>query len=133
MGQSYGFSCLKPATYSVRKIKLDKKLYLFGNYLRPQKINILWLVISILAGIALDLINPQIVSSFIDHAVARSPITELTKIAFSFLSAFMILGGCTSSPKKTGNTDTDLVKAAQEKTTGLAPGGSFHCRNNRSG
>ncbi|GCE14059.1 ABC transporter ATP-binding protein [Tengunoibacter tsumagoiensis] len=59
-------------------------------YLRPQWRRVLCLLFFVCAGIALSLINPQLLSSFIDAAIAGKPLSSLLLLAGFFLAVAFI-------------------------------------------
>lgn len=63
---------------------------LFGRYLRPQALRASLLALVILGGIAMQIVNPQIVKRFIDGAQAQSPIEQLVTLGVLFLGASLI-------------------------------------------
>ncbi|HEY1014214.1 MAG TPA: hypothetical protein VGE07_15990, partial [Herpetosiphonaceae bacterium] len=58
---------------------------LLRTYLAPLRGRAALLLLSLLASIALELVNPQILRSFIDRAQAGAPPSELTGLAGLFL------------------------------------------------
>jgi ATP-binding cassette subfamily B protein len=58
---------------------------LLGIYLRPQWRSALLLCLLLLGGIALQLINPQVLGRFIDSATGHGPIDILTPLAMLYL------------------------------------------------
>ncbi|MGI8824832.1 MAG: ABC transporter ATP-binding protein [Chloroflexota bacterium] len=63
--------------------KFDRAL--LAAYLRPEWPRAALLVLLLLAGIGLQLANPQIVKLFIDHAQAGEPLRQLVWLALVFL------------------------------------------------
>ena len=59
--------------------------YLLVDYLRPQRLKVVWLALLVLAGIGLQLINPQILRYFIDTAITGDTSANLIGIALLFL------------------------------------------------
>lgn len=74
----------------------DKRRYsgygeLLATYLKPQWRRVVLLVLMLFGGIALQIINPQIVQNFIDTATMHGPLSTLIYIALVFLG-IAILG-----------------------------------------
>ncbi|TAK13204.1 MAG: ABC transporter ATP-binding protein [Anaerolineae bacterium] len=69
-----------PVKSSTRKI-----LAVLGRYFAPQWRPSVLLLLLLLTGIGLQLINPWILSQFIDQAVAGAPLNTLLKLAGAFL------------------------------------------------
>lgn len=57
---------------------------LLVNYLRPQRFKVLLLTLLLFGGIALQLVNPQIMRTFIDSAMAGGALDQLTVLAVIF-------------------------------------------------
>ncbi|MEM7029980.1 MAG: ABC transporter ATP-binding protein [Chloroflexota bacterium] len=55
------------------------------DYLRPQRLKVVWLTLLVLSGISLQLINPQILRYFIDTALTGETSASLMGIALLFL------------------------------------------------
>ena len=64
---------------------LSRSVSLFATYLKPQWPRVSLLAVLILTSISLQLVNPQIVRSFIDGARAGGSLAELTVTAVFFL------------------------------------------------
>lgn len=64
---------------------------LFLTYLGPQRWRVLLLALLLAATIGLQLVNPRILSHFIDGAAAGTPIADLIRIALLFLGAALTL------------------------------------------
>jgi ABC-type multidrug transport system fused ATPase/permease subunit len=60
---------------------------LLARYLRAQRLNVFWLALLLLGSIGLQLVNPQLVRSFIDAAQAGRPLATLLRLALLFLGA----------------------------------------------
>jgi ATP-binding cassette, subfamily B, bacterial len=71
-----------PGTNSFRR--------LLQTYLAPQWKQALLLLVLMLAGVALDLANPQIIRHFIDSALAGKPINALLAIGATFLAVVLL-------------------------------------------
>jgi ATP-binding cassette, subfamily B, bacterial len=71
-----------PGTNSFRR--------LLQTYLTPQWKQALMLLILMLAGVALDLANPQLIRHFIDSALAGTPISTLLMIGATFLAVALL-------------------------------------------
>jgi ABC-type multidrug transport system fused ATPase/permease subunit len=63
---------------------------LVATYLRPQRPRLLLLAVLLLAGIVLQLANPQLLGQFIDDAQAGSSSSELFRIASAFLAVALL-------------------------------------------
>jgi ABC-type multidrug transport system fused ATPase/permease subunit len=68
--------------------KLDRRL--LATYLRPEAPRAVALALLLFAGIALQLANPQIAKTFIDHAQAGDAFDGLVRIAMLFLAAALL-------------------------------------------
>jgi len=63
---------------------------LLQTYLTPQWKPALLLLVLMLAGVALDLANPQLIRRFIDSALALAPINALLTIGATFLAVALL-------------------------------------------
>ncbi|MBE9216822.1 ABC transporter ATP-binding protein [Plectonema cf. radiosum LEGE 06105] len=63
---------------------------LLKKYLLPQRSRVIWLTLTLLSTIALQLINPQIMSYFIDTAVAGGSTQKLDIAAFVFIAVALL-------------------------------------------
>src|SRR5215211_198706 len=63
---------------------------LFIGYLRPQRLRVVLLSALLFGGIGLELLNPQILRSFIDMAAHGSAIAQLTRAALLFIGIAFI-------------------------------------------
>ena len=63
---------------------------LLARYLRAQQAKVFLLALLLLGSIGLQLVNPQLVRSFIDAAQTGSPLTTLLQLALLFLGAAML-------------------------------------------
>lgn len=61
------------------------------RYLAPQRRDVTALAVLLVAGIALPLIAPQIVRTFIDRAAEGRPVSELTRIALIYVVLAVVL------------------------------------------
>ncbi|MDF1513887.1 MAG: ABC transporter ATP-binding protein [Anaerolineae bacterium] len=68
------------------KIPLKKYWSLLHTYLRPQKTRILLLFGLLTVKITLRLVNPQIISAFLDQALAGAPLSRLLRDSAAFLA-----------------------------------------------
>lgn len=81
-----------------QKIPLRVYIGIFGKYLASRWKLVAVITVIILVSTTLQLINPQLISDFIDGAMAGAPSAELTRLALIFLGfsvlqqALMILG-----------------------------------------
>lgn len=66
---------------------------LLVTYLKPQQMRVLWLSITLLAGIGLQLLNPQILRYFIDTAVAGGSQRVLVLAALGFIAIAILRQG----------------------------------------
>lgn len=67
------------------KVKSKSFIRLLAKYLKNQKLMIFFLMVVILSGIAVQLINPQIVRNFVDTALKSNNNTALTKMAILYI------------------------------------------------
>lgn len=116
-----------------QRIPLRVYVNIFGKYLASRWQLVALVAFIILANTALRLINPQLISDFIDGAMAGMPRTELTRLAVIFLifsileQGLMILGAYVIQLVTWGATN-DLRNDVMEHTLRLDL--SFH--NNHS-
>jgi ABC-type multidrug transport system fused ATPase/permease subunit len=73
------------------KIPLRDYAQLLGTYLRPLWRPVSALGLVLLAGLGLELLNPQIVRVFIDAAQAGTPLASLLRLAGLFLISALVL------------------------------------------
>jgi ATP-binding cassette subfamily B protein len=66
---------------------------LLQSYLTPQWKQALLLLVLMLAGVTLDLANPQLIRRFIDSALASAPINALLAIGATFLAVALLNQG----------------------------------------
>ena len=64
---------------------LKRYLSLLGTYLKPQWRSVVLLALSLLAGIGLQLLNPQILGYFIDTAISQGANATLVKAGLLFI------------------------------------------------
>ncbi len=64
--------------------------HLLSNYLRPQRVQVILLAALMLSHIGLQLVNPQIVRSFIDTARAGGASQQLITLALRFLAVSLV-------------------------------------------
>jgi ATP-binding cassette subfamily B protein len=76
----------KPSSFTYRD--------LFATYLRPQWQRVLLAAVLLLTGIALQLVNPQILSTFIDQAAAGSGIQQLIFAGLLFIGFSLLNQAC---------------------------------------
>ena len=74
----------------MKNIPLKRYAELLGAYLGPQRSRAVLLGVFLLAGIGLQLANPQIIRTFIDTAAAGESLESLTMIALLFLGAGLL-------------------------------------------
>ena len=116
-----------------QRIPLRVYISIFGRYLSSRWKLVAVIAFCILANIVLRLINPQLISNFIDGAMAGQPRSELLRLAILFLifsifeQGFMILGAYVTQLVTWGATN-DLRNDIMEHTLSLDL--SFH--NNHS-
>jgi ATP-binding cassette subfamily B protein/ATP-binding cassette subfamily C protein len=72
------------------KIPLKQYAYLLADYLKPQKGRVTLLAITLLSSIALQVLNPQILSYFIDTAVAGGSQQALLTAALAFIVVALV-------------------------------------------
>lgn len=77
----------------MKNIPLKRYRELLGTYLGPQRSRAVFLGIFLMAGIGLQLANPQIIRAFIDGANAGESLEVLTNIALLFLGAGLLNQG----------------------------------------
>jgi ATP-binding cassette, subfamily B, bacterial len=68
---------------------------LLGSYLRPLWRQVTLLGAALVAGIGLELLNPQILRLFIDEAEAGGSLNRLTGLAVIYMAAAVVLQGLT--------------------------------------
>ncbi|NOU97170.1 ATP-binding cassette domain-containing protein [Paenibacillus sp. LMG 31456] len=78
-----------------RKIPLNEYTRLLSNYLRPQRKSIIWLSVLLISGIAMQLINPQIIRYFIDTAKTQDSNEPLLYAAGLFIAVSLVHQGLT--------------------------------------
>jgi len=66
-------------------VPLKRYLSLLSEYLRPQSPRVLALAVLLFSSIGLQLLNPQILRSFIDTAIAQGPQRDLFMTALLFI------------------------------------------------
>ena len=71
-------------------IPLKQYVHLLADYLKPQQHRVIWLTITLLGSIALQLLNPQILGYFIDTAVAGGASQTLLIVALVFISVAIV-------------------------------------------
>jgi ATP-binding cassette subfamily B protein/ATP-binding cassette subfamily C protein len=72
-------------------IPLKQYVHLLADYLKPQQSRVIWLAITLLSSIALQLINPQILGYFIDTAVAGDASQNVTFAALLFIALAIVM------------------------------------------
>jgi ATP-binding cassette subfamily B protein len=87
---------------------------LLAAYLRPQRTRVALLTVLLFASIALPLLTPQILRTFIDRAVAGDPVRTLVLIALIFIAAALVTQamqvGATYVAEQVGWTATNLLR-----------------------
>ncbi|WP_248925785.1 ABC transporter ATP-binding protein [Paenibacillus hamazuiensis] len=78
-----------------RKIPIQEYVLLLRSYLTAQWKNMLWLMVLLLAGIGMQLVNPQIIRYFIDTAKAQSDTNLLIYAAALFIGVSLLHQGVT--------------------------------------
>jgi ATP-binding cassette, subfamily B, bacterial len=85
------------------------------EYLRPQRLMVALLCMLLLGGIGLELLNPQILRSFIDNASAGAEVGQLVRAALLFIGvAFvqqLVTVGATYVSQSVGWTATNALRA----------------------
>jgi ATP-binding cassette subfamily B protein/ATP-binding cassette subfamily C protein len=71
-------------------IPLKQYVHLLADYFKPQQRRVIWLAITLLGSIALQLLNPQILGYFIDTAVAGGASQTLFIAALLFISVAIV-------------------------------------------
>jgi ABC-type multidrug transport system fused ATPase/permease subunit len=74
----------------MRRIPLRPYWSLFAAYLRPHARQVALLAMLLLASIALQLLQPQIMRHFIDAARAGAPSATLLRVALLFLGVALV-------------------------------------------
>jgi ATP-binding cassette subfamily B protein len=96
-------------------VPLKRYLTLLADYLRPQWQRVLALAVLLLAGIGLQLLNPQILRAFIDTATAQGSQGELFGVALLFISVALVHQalsvGATYLGENVGWTATNALRA----------------------
>jgi ABC-type multidrug transport system fused ATPase/permease subunit len=69
---------------------LTRHRNLLLGYLKPQRLRVALLAVLLLGGIGLELLNPQILRSFIDTAAQGGAIAQLTSAALLFIGVALI-------------------------------------------
>src|SRR3954451_17974708 len=59
---------------------------LLGTYLRPQRGRVTWLAALLFAGVALQLVNPQIIRYFIDATQGQGDVAALVYAGLAFIA-----------------------------------------------
>lgn len=80
-------------------IPLKSYTNLFKKYLLPQRRRVIWLTLTLFSTIALQLINPQIISYFIDTAVAGGSTQKLYIAASIFIAVALLTQVCSICAK----------------------------------
>jgi ATP-binding cassette, subfamily B, bacterial len=95
-------------------ISLQAYRALFVDYLRPQRARVIWLAVLLMGNIALQLINPQIMRSFLDLALAGGEMQTLTTLAIIFILIALVQQvvavGVTYVGENVGWTATNLLR-----------------------
>ncbi|MGF1568222.1 MAG: ABC transporter ATP-binding protein [Nodosilinea sp.] len=63
---------------------------LLATYLRPLQRQVLWLALTLLGSIGLEVLNPQLLRYFIDAAVAAAPQRVLVLVALGFVAIALV-------------------------------------------
>ena len=63
---------------------------LLGTYLRPQRGRVTWLGALLIAGVALQLLNPQIIRYFIDATQRRGDVAPLAYAGLAFIAVSLL-------------------------------------------
>jgi len=83
---------------------LKQYIRLLADYLKPQQRRVIWLAITLLSSIALQLINPQILRYFIDTATAGNPNSALLMAALLFIGIALLTQAFTLATTYFGET-----------------------------
>ena len=75
---------------------------LLSDYLLPQRKQVIWLALTLLTNIALQLINPQIISYFIDTVIAGGSTQKLYFSALIFIAIVLLTQLCSICAKYLG-------------------------------
>lgn len=90
-------------------------------YLKPQKIKVAGLTILLVAGIATQLINPQILRNFINSALAKTSLDALTNLALLYISLIFV------SQFILGLSSLLAEEVSWQATNGLRADLALHC------
>lgn len=72
------------------KIPLKQYVHLLAAYLKPQQSRIIWLALTLLSSIALQILNPQLLGYFIDAAVSGGSQQALLTAALLFIGIALL-------------------------------------------
>ena len=78
------------AIWCIMNISLGNHQNLFFTYLRPQRWRVALLAVLLLGGIGLELLNPQILRTFIDTAAQGGATAQLTRAALLFIAVALV-------------------------------------------
>jgi ABC-type multidrug transport system fused ATPase/permease subunit len=95
-------------------ITLQQYRDLLGKYLRPQRGRVIWLGALLVVNLILQLVNPQIMRSFLDQALAGGTLNLLTRLAIFFiviaLVQQLVVVGVTYVGENVGWTATNWLR-----------------------
>ena len=77
---------------------------LLSRYLRPQWRRVTALAALLLASIALQLANPQVLRAFVDAALAGAPTPDLARMALLFIAVALVTQGLTAGAQYAGES-----------------------------
>ena len=96
-------------------ISLQQYRRLLVDYLRPQRGRVLWLGLLLAANIVLQLVNPQLMRSFLDQALAGVAMSTLSALALIFmaiaLAQQLVAVGATYLGENVAWTATNLLRS----------------------
>lgn len=86
------------------QIPLKHYSALLADYLKPQQTQAIWLALTLLGSIGLQVLNPQLLGYFIDTAVAGGPTQALYTTALGFIGIAILTQGLAVAATYFGET-----------------------------
>jgi ATP-binding cassette, subfamily B, bacterial len=86
------------------QIPLKHYSALLADYLKPQQTQAIWLALTLLGSIGLQVLNPQLLGYFIDTAVAGGPTQALYTTALGFIGIAILTQGLAVASTYFGET-----------------------------
>lgn len=108
---------------ALRQFASNSYTRLLGRYLKPQQVRVMVLAATLLANIALQLVNPQILRYFIDTALTQDAGSPLLQAALWFIGIALATQGLTLGSTYLGET------IAWKATNALRADLAAHCLN----